>query len=446
MDRNLTRGNPLNLLIALSIPQILSAILQLLYNTVDALVVGNIVGEAALAGVGLAQPINFLINSIMIGLSDGVSIIVGQYYGAKKYKEMRKTIGTAITSLVIVTLVFSLIGFLITDFSLEIINTPDDVFPYASAYLKIMFVGTIFTLMYNLYSGILRALGDARSPLIFLGIAAALNVILDIVFVSSFNMGTAGAAYATVISQGVSSAFCIFYVRKKMPILTLEKEDFKFEVDKFKLILRFGVPGALQMSIISIGNLLLQNLLNSYGTVAIAGYTAAVRIDSFIIMPYQNVGVALSNFTGQNIGAKLYDRVREGLRSAYKILIFISVIALPITYIFASDLVGIFLNSESGESIRIGALMLRDLVPFYIFLGLLNNTNGLLRGSGDNFFAMFGSLVSITLRVVCAYGLNEYLGMRSIWISQGIGWIVAFLVVYLRFKNGRWKEKGVKDI
>lgn len=445
MERDLTRGKPLNLIIALSIPQILSAVLQLLYNTVDAIIVGNYVGEAGLAGVGISMPVTFFLNSIIIGLSAGVSVIVGQYYGAKELKKMRLTIGSSIFALSIITIIVSLIGVFGTDFILKTINTPAEVIPHASAYLKIYFAGTIFTLLYNIYSAVLRAVGDAKSPLLFLAIAAGLNVILDLVFIINFNMATGGAALATIISQGVSSVFCILYIKKKLPKLFLGRKEYKFNKDNFRLVLRYGLPSAAQMSIISLGNMAIQNLMNTYGVSSIAGYSSAIRIDSFIIMPYMNVGIALANFTGQNVGARKFERVEEGLKSAFKLLLGISLITLPIVILFAENLVGIFLDNPLGESVRVGSTMLRNLVPFYIFLGLLNNTSGLLRGSGDNMFSMYGSIVSIVVRIALAYILNPIIGIQSIWYAAAIGWVVAFIFVFIRVKSGKWKEKGVRS-
>lgn len=444
MDRDLTKGNPLSLILALSIPQILSAILQQLYNTIDALIVGNYVGEAALAGVGLSQPVAFLMMSIMMGLSAGVSVIVGQYYGARKYCDMRYTIGTAMTSLAVIVIIMSIIGVNLVDPILQLINTPVEAYSHARDYMKIFFTGGIFMLLYNLYSGILRAVGDAKSPLLFLGIASVLNIVLDLVFVVKFNMGTAGAAYATVISQGISSLLSHIYISKRVPLVALGRDEFKFYKDKFKLILRFGVPSATQMSIIAVGNMAIQNLLNGYGVAAVAGYTSAIRIDSFVVAPYMNVGVALSNFTGQNMGARKFDRVKQGLKSAYILLIIISLITLPIVWFFADSLVGIFLDNPNGRSLQVGVQMLHDLVPLYIFLGFLNNTSGLLRGAGDNMFSLYGSIFSITIRIVAAYALTSLLAIRSIWIAQGIGWIAGYVFVMARFVSGKWKKKGVK--
>lgn len=444
MERDLTRGNPLSLIVALSIPQIISAILQQLYNTVDALIVGNYVGEAALAGVGLSQPIAFLMMSIMMGLSAGVSVLVGQYFGGRKYCDMRYTIGTAMTSLAGITIIVSIIAVMAVEPILNMINTPIEAYDYARDYMKIYFTGAIFMMLYNLYSGILRAVGDAKSPLLFLGISASLNVALDLLFVVRFEMGTAGAAYATVISQAISSLFCHIYVARRVPLIALGRDEFKFYRDKFRLILRFGLPSAVQMSIISLGNIAIQNLLNGYGVASVAGYTSAVRIDSFVVMPYMNVGVALSNFTGQNIGARKFDRVREGLKSAYLLLGIISLVTLPIVWFFSDKLVGIFLENPSGTSLEVGVRMLKDLVPLYIFLGFLNNTSGLLRGAGDNMFSLYGSIFSIAIRIILAYALNPIFDIRSIWLAQGMGWIAGYAFVMARFLSGHWKKKGVK--
>lgn len=443
MHKDLTKGDPLKLIVALSIPQILSAILQLLYNTVDALIVGNYVGEAGLAGVGISQPIIFFLSSVVIGLSAGLSIIVSQYFGAKDYDKMKESIGTSIISLAFITIAVTLIGIFGTDAILRAMDTPVEAFDHASGYLKIYFAGTIFTLMFNLYSAVLRAVGDTKSPLLFLAIAAGLNIVLDLVFIINFSMGTRGAALATIISQGFSSLFCLVFIKRRLPLLHLKKHHYKYDHEKFKMVLKYGLPSAFQMSIIAIGNILVQRLVNSYGVASAAGYSSGIRIDSFIVLPYMNVGVALSNYSGQNIGAKEYDRVGQGLRAAAKLLLLISVVTLPIAWFFAENLVAIFLNTQTGESIRVGALMLRDLVPFYIFLGFLNNISGLLRGAGDNMHSLYGSLVSIGARVFFAYSLNSMLAIRSVWYGSAIGWVLGALYVFLRYKSGKWKTKGI---
>lgn len=443
MVRDLTKGDPLKLIISLSLPLILSAVLQQLYNTVDSYIVGNFVGEAALAAVGLSFPIMFLINSIMIGMSMGVSVIVSQYFGAGEYEELKKTIATAIMFLAATTIVISVVGYNVADGILGLMNTPAEVMPHASGYLKVIFVGTIFTLLYNLYSGILRAVGDTKSPLIFLSIAASLNVVLDLLFVVGFHMGTRGAAIATIISQGVSSLFCIIYVKRKIPLVDLKREDYVFDSHKFNLIVRFGLPTAFQQSIISIGIMAIQSLVNSYGVYTMAGYSAALRIDAFVVMPYMNVGMALSNFIGQNVGAGEFERARTGLRSAYKILVAITLTVLPIIWFFGTDLVSMFLNSNNPESIAVGTQLLRDMSFFYIILGMMNNTSGLLRGAGDNSWTLISSIVSISVRIIAAYWLNSIIGVRGIWLGSAIGWITAFAIVFGRYKSGGWKKKSI---
>ncbi|MDO5027834.1 MAG: MATE family efflux transporter [Bacillota bacterium] len=443
MERDLTKGDPLKLILALAVPQILSAILQLLYNTVDALIVGNYVGEAGLAGVGISMPIIFFLSSVVIGTAAGLSIIVSQYFGAKDYKNMKDSIGTSIVSLAFITIAVTLIGIFGTDIILRAMHTPAEAFDHASGYLKIYFAGTVFTLMFNLYSAILRAVGDTKSPLLFLAISAGLNIILDLVFIINFSMGTRGAALATIISQGFSSLFCLIYIKHKLPLLHLERQHYKYRHKKFKMVLRYGLPSAFQMSVIAIGNILVQSLINGYGVYSAAGYSSAIRIDSFIVLPYMNVGVALSNYSGQNIGAKEYKRVGQGLSVAARLLVLISAITLPIVWIFAEELIAIFIKTQTGESIRIGARMLRDLVPFYIFLGFLNNISGLLRGAGDNMHSLYGSLVSIGSRVIFAYSLNPILGISSVWYGSAIGWVLGAAYVFGRYKSGKWKTKGI---
>lgn len=443
MVRDLTRGKPIKLILEMSVPLILSGILQQLYNTVDALIVGKFVGEAGLAAVGMSFSVFFLVNSVIIGATLGVSIIVSQYFGAKEVEELKETISTAIMSLMVLAVGVSIFGIALTKTILRIMQTPSEVMVEAVPYLQIIFGGTVFTLLYNIYSGVLRAVGDTRTPLLFLVITSILNIFLDLIFVAKLNMGTAGAAYATVIAQGISSIFCVLYIKARIPMLYLKKDEYVFKKEKFDLIVKYGGPAALQQSVIAIGNMATQSIVNTYGTYTMAGYAAAIRIDSFLIMPYINIGMALSNFIGQNVGAGLYDRAKSGLKSAYAIIITISILFLPIIRIFGSDLIKGFLESGNEISISTGKMMLEDLSFLYIFLGFLNNTQGLLRGSGDNVFSLYGSMISIGVRIIAAYILNEFIGVRCVWIGEGIGWILGYCFVLARFFQGGWKNKSV---
>lgn len=443
MVTDLTRGRPIKLILDMSIPLILSGILQQLYNTVDALIVGNFVGEAALAAVGMSFSIFFLVNSVIIGATQGVSIIVSQYFGAKKMKELKETISTSIISMLAIGVLVSVFGVIMTKTILVLMQTPEEVMEHAIPYLQIIFGGTVFVLLYNIYSAILKAVGDTRSPLLFLIVTSILNVILDLLFVAVFNMGTAGAALATVIAQGISSVLCLLYIKVKVPMLYLKKDEYVFEKGKFDLILKYGVPSAVQTSIIALGNMTIQSLVNGHGVYTMAGYTAAIRIDSFLVMPYMNVGLALSNFIGQNVGAGLYDRVKSGLKSAYTIIITLSILLLPIIRIFSEDFIKIFIKSGNVLTISTGVSMLKDLSFFYIFLGFLNNTQGLLRGAGDNIFSLYGSIASIGIRIVAAYILNGIIGVRGVWLGEAIGWALGYCFVLGRFLQGGWKTKSI---
>lgn len=445
MEKDLTRGSSFNLILGLALPQILSAILQQLYSSADALIVGNYIGQEALGGIGLSTPITTLLLSLVMGMSSGVAVIVGQYFGAKNYKKIKSIMQTALISLGLLSVLLSLGGILVTDPLLRMISTPEPVFVHASSYIKIYLMGTIFTMVYNLYFAVLRAIGDVKSPLIFLVISACLNIFLDIYFVLGLGLGAGACALATVIAQGLSSVLIIFYIRKRVPILSIEFTKIRFFPSDFRLIRRYGLPPSIQMSIRSLGTLATQNILNSYGVSALAGYSSAVRVDSFIIMPYENIGLALSSFTGQNIGARKYARVQKGLRASFTILIVTSLVLCPLVYIFSDKLVLIFIEDYAHDALAYGSQMLRYLSFMYIFLGLFSCLSGLLRGSGDNNFALYGSIFSILARIVATYGLNYLIGIRSVWLGQGIGWISGFVFLYLRYKSNGWKDKGLID-
>lgn len=443
MIKNLTSGSPAKLLVGLSVPMIFASIFQQMYNTVDAVIVGNFLGGNALAAVGLSFPVVFLLISIIMGISMGVSVIISQYFGAKQYDKVRETVGTAVVILFLVTLVLSAVGFIFTKQFLIWMGTPNELLTQASEYLRIIFAGAVFTLLYNVFSAVLRGVGDMKSPLYFLLLATGLNIVLDIVFIAVFHMGVDGAALATIISQAVASVFCMMYIHKKIPLIRMPFKEYRIHKEQLTLIFKFGTPSAIQQGVVSIGLILLQGIVNSFGTNVIAGYTAATRIDSFITLPYMNIGLALSSFVGQNMGAGNIERVRKGLYSAVKIMGVLAIILLPILWFGGGALSSMFLDSAETKALHIGATYLRDLSIFYFILGVSHALLGVLRGAGDNAWAMAINVLSLAARVGTAFYLTGTIGVRGLWFAAAIGWVAALVVSLLRYKSKRWESMSI---
>jgi putative MATE family efflux protein len=443
MINDLTIGVPVKRIIGLSIPMILASVFQQLYNTVDAIIVGNYIGSDALAAVGLSFPIIFLLVSIITGISMGVSTIIAQYFGAKQYQAIKQTIGTAVIFLLLATLILSGIGFIFSEQFLKWMGTPDALLREADGYLKIIFAGAVFTLLYNVFSAILRGVGDVKSPLYFLLLAMGLNVVLDIVFITVFHMGLEGAALATIISQAIASIFCMTYIHNKIPFIRMPLKAYRFYKTSFVLILKFGVPSAIQQGIVSIGLILIQGVVNAFGTNVIAGYTVATRIDSFITLPYMNISLALSSFVGQNIGAGNIERVKLGLISTLKIVMILSMIILPVLWFGGELLSGAFLDRANIEAFEISTKYLRDLAAFYFALGIAYTILGMLRGAGDNTWVMIINAFSLLSRVGAAYWITDVIGVRGLWFATAIGWFVALIMAFFRFKSNRWESQSI---
>lgn len=442
MTKDLSKGNSLQQLTMLSLPMILGSLLQQLYLASDAFIVGNFINSNALGAIGAASAILFLLIAFLMGMSMGLSVVISQYFGAKDYEKIKTSIATAIVFLFLLTLVVSFFGFLASDFLLEILNTPKDIISESSSYLKYMFIGLIFMFLFDVYFSVLYGLGNTKVPLYILFFTLILNIVLDIVFIVVFKMGIEGVAIATTIAQFVSAIITIFYVNKKIPQIALKFKDLKIQKESLKILLKFGIPSSLQQSILFFSLLLIQSLVNSFGTNVIAGYTAASRIDTMIFLPYSSISIALSVFVGQNMGAGKFLRTKEGLFASFKLIGLISVIFLGILWFFGAFFVKLFLNT-SGVPLDIGTMYLMDLAPFYILLGFTYMFLGLLRGAGDNNWATIIIVISLLARVTSAYILVPLIHERGLWLSAIVGWFVAMVVAYLRYRGEKWRKMGI---
>lgn len=445
MIQDMTKGSVLRQIVIFAIPLFIGNIFQQLYNMVDAIVVGRFVGKNALAAVGTSFPAMFLLVALVMGLTTGASIVVSQLFGAGELKKMRRAISTAFIFLILCAIGLTVLGLFTARNLLLLLKTPPEVIDGATVYLQIIFAGLLFMFLYNTVAAILRALGDSRTPLYFLIVSSLLNIGLDLLFVLRFNLGVAGVAWATVISQAVSAVLSIIYVYKRVELLRFYPRDLVFDWELFVQSVRLGIPASIQQTIVSLGMIAVQGLVNSFGSVTMAAYTAAGRIDSIAMMPIMNLGLAVSTFTAQNIGAGKLNRVRRGYKETLVMVAACCVVTSTIILRFGPNLIQLFVEAGEVEVIAQGNDYITVVSFFYIIMGLLFVTNGVLRGSGDMAVSMVSTIVNLVVRVAAAYYLSSKpaIGFRGIWWSIPIGWCCGFFVSYLRYRSGKWTEKGV---
>lgn len=444
MAKDLTYGKPISVIFFFSLPMLIGNIFQQLYNIVDSIIVGNFVGSDALAAVGASFPIVFLSVSVAAGLSMGASVVISQLFGAKKISDMKTTIFSSLIGLVFIAFIIMILGTFLAKPLLNLLKTPNNIIEDSATYLRIYFMGAIFLFLYNTLTAIYNALGDSKSPLVFLICATIINIVLDYTFVVYFDMGVAGVAWATLIAQGISSILSFYFLIKKLKDIKEEKPFKYFEKDAVKKIAQIGVPSMIQQSLVSVSMMAMQGLVNSYGSNFIAGYTAASKIDTIAMMPTMNISNALSTYVAQNIGAGKIDRVKKGYKSALVITFIFCLIITAIIYIFGANLIDIFMDSnENAEVIAYGIEYMRVVSVFYILMGVMFASNAVLRGSGDMKAFLMSSLFNLLTRVIGAYSLSMLIGQSSIWWSIPIGWGVGGIISIVRFLSGKWQNKKV---
>ncbi len=438
--KDLTNGNEASLIVRFAIPMLLGNVFQQLYNTVDSVIVGNVVGKEALAAVGASFPILFLLISLILGVTMGATILISQYFGAKDYEKLRRTIDTTYVFLFIGSIVISVLGILFSGTILRAMNTPADIIGQAQTYLNIIFGGMVMLFGYNAISAILRGLGDSKTPLYFIIIATLLNIVLDLIFVIVFKWGIAGVAWATVISQGVSFLFGVLYLNKNHDFLKIRLNSLKFDRDIFVRSLRIGLPTGVQQMLFSFGMMALQFLVNGFGTDTVAGFIAATRVDSFATMPIFSFGAAISAFAGQNLGAGKMDRVSKGHRITIFISVTLALVTAFLIFFFGNSLIRLF-NSDA-EVIRIGTEYLKTVSAFYAVVAWMFITTGVMRGAGDTFVPMIISILSLWLiRIPLAAIFSMFFGANGIWWSIPVAWSSGLLMTLLYYRTGKWKSK-----
>lgn len=447
---NLTSGVEWKQLLLFALPLMAGNALQQLYNTVDGIIVGNYVGDTALAAVGACAPMTMLFVMLAIGMSAGSSVVIAQYYGAGKVAEMRRAVSTSIILLIAMGVVLSVVGVVVArPFLVHILSVGQLYIDYAVDYFAIYAMGLVCQFAYNIFAAILRALGDSKATLYFLLISSVTNLVLDLLFVIGFHWEVAGAAIATVISQLVSAVTAAVYMMRRHEVLHFGKGEFRFHPASAKLTLRIAIPNTLQQSIVSCGNLALQRIINDFGAVymgLMSGTTAAMRLESFVLIPIFSFNVAMSTFTGQNIGARQPERVRSGRRVCLFMCLAISAVVAVVVFLLRAQLVSLF--GVSREGLSYGMQYLLILCPSLLVFCFHMIHNGVLQGAGDLGFMAFGSLSSFALRCLIAYvfAYCTPLEYMAVWLSQPVGWLYGAVLSLWRYRGGKWRDKGIAHV
>lgn len=440
--KDLTEGNEGKLITQFAIPLILGHLFMQLYNIVDGIIVGKFVGDQALAAVGASFPIIFLLISLVVGISNGATIIISQYYGAKDFDKVLRTIDTVNIFLFFAAIVVGFLGMYFSEAIFTLIKLPEEVIPEAVLYLKIYFGGIVGLFGYHGISAILRGLGDSKTPLYCLIISTFVNVALDLLFIGVLEWGVAGAAWATVISQGLTFIGLALYLNATSDIIKIKILKVGFDKAIFKTSIRIGLPSGLQQSFVGLGNIALMSIVNGFGTVAVAAYTVAGRIDMLAIVPSMAFSAALSTFTGQNIGAGKLDRVSAGFKSTLLYSTLIEIFFGILIISFRNQIMYAF--TEDPEIVRLGSEYLTIVSLFYITFSVLFVSNGVLRGAGDTLIPMFITLFALwVVRIPLSYFLSNIFGVSGIWWGIPAGWFVGMIFAFIYYKTGRWRKKAV---
>lgn len=431
--KDLTKGNIIRLLLAFSLPLLIGNVFQQLYNIVDTKVVGELLGEDALAAIGASSPVFNLIVGALNGLGNGFGIVVSKYYGAKDMKRMRQAVANSVCLCAGITVIVTIASnFLIVPL-LHLLNTPEAIMDRCTGYIRVIILFMIFTAAYNLCAAVLRALGDTIRPLIFLAVATVINVGLDLLFVGGLKLDVKGAAYATVVAQAISFVCCLIYIIKKCPELHLKRSDFVADGGMIRDLLGQGMAMAFMLCLVSIGTLILQGAINKLGTGIIAAHTIARKLSEIFMLPFSTLGVAAATFTGQNYGAGRYDRIRTGIRDAILLSWIWSVIVIAAVYTLAPVMIQLISGATSAEVVETTRWYLRFDTPFYFVLGILIVLRNAMQGLGRKIVPMISSSIELVGKLVVAWVLTDRMGYFGVIISEPATWILCTILLCIMF-------------
>lgn len=439
---NLITQPPARSLFFFALPMIIGNLFQQFYNMADSIIVGNLVGEDALAAVGASYSFTTVFIMIAIGGGIGASVLTSQYLGAGHHKEMKSSVYTFLITFAVFSTLLAVLGFAVNPTVLRLLRTPDNIMADAVSYLQIYFVGLPFMFMYNILSANFNALGRSKIPLVLLIFSSILNIVLDFWMVGGLEMGVAGAAVATVIAQGIAAVISFAILMRLLLTYHVEGKAACFRGDMFVTGVKIAVPSIVQQSIVSIGMLLTQSAVNQFGSSALAGYSAGMRLESVCIVPMIATGNAMSTFTAQNLGAGKPDRVRQGYHAAYGIIIGFGVLLIAVSQLFYVPIVAAFVEQgESAVAFETGTAYFRFIGLFFSMLGFKAITDGILRGAGDLKVYMLANLINLGIRVAVAQLCSPIWGIRLIWYAVPMGWTANYLISYLWYRTGNWRKK-----
>ena len=447
MNKDMTQGSPTRLIIGFAIPLLIGNLFQQFYNMADAFIVSQTIGVTAFSAIGSTLSLQFLILGLAIGITAGLSVITSQRFGRKDEKALRKNLATGLIISVAVALILTFFATTFTEEILILMKTPEETFPYAYDYLSVVFRGIGAVVLFNYLANLLRALGDSRTPLYFLIVTSVLNIVLDYVFILIFNMGIAGAAWATVTAQITSSVLCLIYIWKKVPILRIYKEDWKIDSAEIKEHLRIGLPYGLQYSIIAIGSVAITVTLNQIGSSAVAAYTAAQKIDSVAMLPLQSFGVTMSTYAAQNYGARKLNRVWYGVNQALKISVAYSIIIGLILLIWGRNLATIFVGADApAEVIQMIQQYFLTNSSLYAILAVLFITRHTLQGLGNSLAPTVAGIGELAARILGAIFLSAHLGFLGAVISNPLAWFAAFVPLVIAYRSTKRSLSGRAEV
>ena len=446
MNKDLTTGKPSLVLWQFCLPLFGSIIFQQLYNIADSLVAGRYIGENALAAVGNSYEITLIFIAFGFGSNIGCSVVVSQLFGAKRIGRMKTAVHTAMVASGVLCAVLMACGLLLGGTLLQAIDTPQTIFADSKLYLDIYILGLPFVFFYNISTGVFSALGDSKTPFLFLAASSLSNIFVDILFVSVFNMGVAGVAWATFLCQGVSCVLAMTAVFRRLHGMETSEQSSWFSFDIFKHISSIAVPSILQQSFISVGNILIQGVINGFGPGVIAGYAAAIKLNNLVITSLSTLGTGITSFTAQNFGANMLHRVRAGFRAGLKMVLMLSLPLTALYLLFSRPMIGFFMNHPSEQAMQTGIVLLSIVAPFYPMIASKFAADGVLRGAGWMRPFMIITFSDLIVRVVLAFVLAQTsLGSTGIWWAWPIGWAVATVLAIYFYRKGPWYMVDVTE-
>ena len=440
--KDFTVGKEAKLILQFSVPLVLGNIFQNLYNIIDSIIVGRYIGKEALGAVGASFPIIFALISLVIGVGSGASTVISQYFGAKKIDEVKRTIDTIFIFFLGSSILITILGIIFSEHIFILLGLPEDIMPEALSYLNIYLLGMFFFFGFSGISSILRGLGDSKTPLYFMMIATVNNILLDLLFVVVFKWGIQGAAFATILSEGGAFLTAVIYLNKKHPIIKLSFRKYIFDRDIFKSCIRIGLPTGFQQSFVAFGMMAIMSIVNGFGTNAVAAYSAAMRIDSFVKLPAITFSSALSAFVGQNLGAFEERRAKTGLKATLLFSTIYCIIASLLIILFGKHIMSLF--TTDPDVIKIGQEYLLIVSSFYLLFSIMFSFTGFLRGAGATLIPMIATFTALYIvRIPAAIFISGLIGVNGIWWAEPMGTFIGMLILLGYYRSGKWKGKAV---